>query len=202
MTIYAIVNDLLSSSDGSKPSSPVWTLISQAAILQGGNPFFVPVFAGNFQARMALAIRIGRLGKGIAPRFVSRYVEAAAPAILFVASDLLEHYRQAGLPWSQAISYDRALALGKFTNSTLEECKASHIGMSIESKDGTIEASWPSETLFPSIEDIVAAVSRYNALKMGDIILIGISDAGPQVTPDMRVHLSLNDSDSLSFNIR
>ncbi len=100
MTIYAIVNSLLSSTEKDNPYPPVWTLISQAAILQGGNPFFVPDFASKFEARTALAIKIGRLGKGIAPRFAHRYIDSAAPAVLFVASDLLEKYKNVGFPWS------------------------------------------------------------------------------------------------------
>ncbi len=202
MTIYAIVNNLASSSTCSSVSSPVWTLISQAAILQGGNPFFVPDFADRFEARVALAIKIGRLGKGIAPRFAGRYVEAAAPAILFIASDYLKEIQASGLPWTQAISYDRALALGKFTDISLEQAKKSGISLSIESQDVATELKWSAESISPGIEEIISAISRDNALKMGDIILIGISESGPEVHPDMRAHLYLDDSESLAFNIR
>ncbi len=202
MTIYAIVNPLLSSTEKANPHPPVWTLISQAAILQGGNPFFVPDFASKFEARKALAIKIGRLGKGIAPRFAHRYIDSAAPAVLFVASDLLEKYKNVGFPWSQAISYDRSLALGKFTETSLDECKDCSIAMTIDSPQGPIVASWTASSLSPSIEETIAAISRDNALKMGDIILIGIDASGPQVHPDMRAHLSLNNTEALAFNIR
>ncbi len=202
MTIYTIVNSLLSSTEKVDSDLPVWTLISQAAILQGGNPFFVPDFANCFEARTALAIKIGKLGKGIAPRFAYRYVDSAAPAILFVATDLLETLKSSGIPWTQAVSYDRSLALGKFADMTLEECKSCKIEMSLESPTGIIKTTWSAETLYPGIEETIAAISRDNALKMGDIILIGIALSGPEVDPEMRVHLSLNDSESLSFNIR
>lgn len=202
MTIYALVNNLLSSPESHDASRPVWTLISQAAILQGGNPFFVPDFADRFEARTALAIKIGRLGKGIAPRFAHRYIEAVAPAILFVASDMLKNFQDAGFPWTQALSYDRALALGKFTDSSLEQAKKCTLTLSIESQKSPSEINWSAENLCPAIEETIAAISRDNALKMGDIILVGIAAEGPQVNPDMRAHLSLNGTDSLSFNIR
>ena len=201
MTIYAIVNNLLSpeSPDASKP---VWTIISPAAILQGGNPFFVPDFASCYEARTALAVRIGKLGKGISPRFVGRYIESAAPAILFVASDLLQSLRENGLPWTQAISYDRALALGKFTHLSLDECKKCEVSLSLESDNANVFENRTAESLCLDVEKTVAAISRDNALKMGDIILFGISAVGPKVHPDIRTHLRMNGCDSLAFNIR
>ncbi len=202
MTIYAIVNPLLSSAEKVNSQAPVWTIISQAAILQGGNPFFVPDFASKFEARTALAIKIGRLGKGIAQRFAHRYVDSAAPAILFVASDLLDSYKSSGYPWSPAISYDRSLALGKFTDMPLDECKNCKIHLLLDSPNGAINACWSAETLCPSIEETISAISCDNARKLGDIILIGLAPSGPQVNPDMRAHLSLNNSEALAFNIR
>lgn len=201
MTIYAIVNNLLSPED-TDTSSPIWTIISPAAILQGGNPFFVPDFAAHFEARTALAIKIGKLGKGIAPRFVGRYVDSAAPAILFVAADLLRSIKENGLPWTQAISYDRALALGKFENISLEECKNCDIVLSLDYQGSSLEMKWDGSSKGNAIEETIAAISRDNALKMGDIILLGLGPEGHQIHPDMRAHLLMNGSDSLAFNIR
>lgn len=201
MTIYAIVNNLLSPED-TDTSSPIWTIISPAAILQGGNPFFVPDFAAHFEARTALAIKIGKLGKGIAPRFVGRYVDSAAPAMLFVAADLLRSIKENGLPWTQAISYDRALALGKFENISLEECKNCDIVLSLDYQGSSLEMKWDGSSKGNAIEETIAAISRDNALKMGDIILLGLGPEGHQIHPDMRAHLLMNGSDSLAFNIR
>lgn len=202
MTIYAIVNNLLSDEGSPIDTRPVWTVISQSGILQGGNPFFVPDFAGHFEARTALAIKIGKLGKGIAPRFAGRYVEEAAPAILFVASDLLKTLRKDGLPWTAAISYDKCLALGKFRNYSLEENQQYDISLTLESSATTIDSKWDSDSFSPSIKETIAALSRDNTLKTGDIILIGVSADGPEVRPEMRAHLRLNGIDSLAFNIR
>ena len=202
MTIYAIVNDLLHETEGTNISNPVWTIISPAAILQGGNPFFVPDFATDFEARIALAIKIGKLGKGIAPRFAGRYIDSAAPAILFVAVDLLRSLRERGLPWSQAVSYDRALALGRFEKISLERCKDCNIALSLDHQGSPLEVKWNVASLPTGVEETIAALSRDNALKMGDIILFGISPSGPRVHPDMRAHLIINGSNSLAFNIR
>ena len=202
MTIYAIVNNLISSYEHPYINKPVWTIISSAAILQGGNPFFVPDFASRFEARTALAVKIGKLGKGIAPRFAERYVDSVAPAILFVATDLLESVKSSGLPWTPAISYDRSLALGKFFDISLEECKNIDISISLECQGASLKSTWNANSLMPAIEDTIAQISRDNALKMGDIILLGINNTGHEVRPDMRANLSINGNLSLAFNIR
>ena len=202
MTIYAIVNNLLSPELQSKDSTPIWTLISQTGILHGGNPYFVPDFASHFEARLALAVRIGRLGKGIAPRFAYRYAEAVAPAVVFVAADKLKSLQASGCPWTEAISYDRCLAIGKFEAFTLEEMKQSEVKLHFDSDGTTRDAIWDKEAMRPGIEETIAAISRDNTLKTGDIILFGLSGEGPEVSPDARVHLRLNGNDSLSFNIR
>ncbi len=202
MTIYAIVNNLLSSSDGKDSSLPVWTLISPAGILQGGNPYFVPDFAGRFEARLALAVRVGKLGKGIAPRFVDRYVDSVAPCVIFIATDLLQSLRRQGLPWTSALSYDKCLAIGKFFPISIEDISKCEIKLSLDSHEQHIESCWNSDTLHPDIKETLAALSRDNTLKTGDVILLGIDASGPEVKPDMRATLGLNGINSLAFNIR
>ncbi|MDE7346334.1 MAG: fumarylacetoacetate hydrolase family protein [Muribaculaceae bacterium] len=200
MTIYAIVNPLLPSPKDYP--RPIWTLISPAGILQGGNPYFVPDFAKHFEARVALAVRIGKLGKGIAGRFASRYVEAVAPAVLFTASDLLRTLKEEGLPWTSAISYDRCLAIGKFINLPFDEIPACEYSIGIR-PDGAEE-----ETIRNCIDDAallatcIETISRDNTLKTGDILLVGLSGESLQVMPDMRVTLKINGYESPGFNIR
>ena len=202
MTIYAIVNDFPRDTPASGSQEPVWTLISPAAILQGGNPYFVPDFASRFEARIALAVRIGKLGKGIAPRFAPRYVDAVAPAVVFVAADRLERMRRASLPWTSALSYDRSLALGKFQPMEfygIPSCACSAI---LESAASSMDVGHAPALRGPQLENILQAVSRDNTLKTGDIILLGIAGTGPEVRPGMRLRLRIGSEDSISFNIR
>ena len=202
MTIYAIVNDLLAHDEAIQTSGPIWTLISPSGILQGGNPYFVPDFASRFEARTATAVRIGKLGKGIAPRFASRYVDAAAPAVVFVASDRLESLRCAGLPWSSALSYDRCLAIGKFQPMAYDEIAQCRCAVCLQAADSAEPAVCYNEKSTITLEETIAALSRDNTLKTGDIILTGLSGHGPEVKPEMRARLMINGETGLGFNIR
>ncbi|HAO63855.1 MAG TPA: 2-hydroxyhepta-2,4-diene-1,7-dioate isomerase, partial [Porphyromonadaceae bacterium] len=47
-------------------------------MLVGNKPFFIPDFAPEFVLHPALAVRIDRLGKNIAPRFAHRYYQSAS----------------------------------------------------------------------------------------------------------------------------
>ncbi|MDE7349796.1 MAG: fumarylacetoacetate hydrolase family protein [Muribaculaceae bacterium] len=199
MTIYATVNNIIGYGE---KTEPIWTLISPSAILQGGNPYFVPDFAARFEARTALAVRIGKLGKSIAPRFAHRYIDAAAPAVVFIAADRLEGLRGKGLPWTSAMSYDRCLAIGRFTAMPYEDITRCRSSLSLKRLE--IIENAEEIRLAPSqgLEETIAAISRDNTLKTGDILLIGIAGSGPTVAPGMRAHLELNGKDALEFNIR
>lgn len=202
MTIYAIVNNLINGSQPLTDSPAIWTLISGACILQGGNPFFVPDFSPRFEARLALAAKIGKLGKGIAPRFAHRYVASLAPCIVFAAPELLKSLQEKGLPWTQALSYDKCLAIGKFTEIPFSEIADCKINLKIESSDSSYETEWNDNLLYPTVAESLSTISFDNTLKTGDLILLGLAPEGPSIIPGQRAILCLNGAESLKFNIR
>lgn len=202
MTIYAVVNDFLAAAIPGETKGPVWTLLSPAAILQGGNPYFVPDFDSRFEARTALALRIGKLGKGIARRFAARYVDAVAPATVFLAADRLNRLRKECLPWTSAISYDRSLALGRFQTVDFKGIDSYECSLLLESSGGSIKSTSRPEASNLRPDEIIEALSRDNTLKTGDILLIGLSNEGPEVRPGLKATLLLNGEEMLRFNIR
>ncbi len=202
MTIYAIVNNLVAGSQVAPDSPAIWTLISGACILQGGNPFFVPDFSPRFEARVALAAKIGKLGKGIAARFAHRYVASVAPCIIFAAPELLSNFQSNGLPWTPALSYDKSLAVGKFTEIPFSEISECKISLSLESSDFSSETEWNRNFISPGVAETISEISVYNTLKTGDLILFGLSPEGLSVLPGQRATLTLNGEEFLKFNIR
>lgn len=199
MTIYTIVNHIL----GIRPEEEiVWTLISSNCILQGGNPYFVPDFANRFEARPALAIKIGKLGKGVQERFAGRYIQSVAPCLMMVAADKLHSLRSSGFPWSEAISYDRSVAFGRFVEISPDEIERCTIGLTLQSAGKSEDFLWKAEHRLPPIGSVIAQVSRDNTLKTGDIIIAGAGEEGPEVKIGMKALLTLNGDASPGFNIR
>lgn len=141
-----------------------------SSIVKNGNPVYIPDFDTSFSGRFFLAVKISRLGKNVAERFASRYYSEAAPAIAVYADNLLLSLRAKGLPWTIATAFDKSLVLGNFKPYTELSDKGTLLFE--ESVNRRIELS------LPSAHDIAMAVnevSRYNSLKMGDLILIPIA---------------------------
>lgn len=132
------------------------TVIADSAIGRDVQPLFLP--PGQWQGRLAWAVRIGRLGKSVAPKFAMRYVDAMAPALLT---------EPAGERRAWAAIADSALIPGAWV--PIEDCAAS-AEASIQLPDR------------PSDDDIcraVADITRYATIKTGDIIVFSLGAPCP-----------------------
>jgi len=151
--------------------------IPDSAIVKNGNPFFIPDFDPEFRAYFFLAVKICRLGKSISPRFAHRYYAEAAPAINIRANTLLHELREKRLPWTEATAFDKSLPLGKFL--PVETLRNKPLLLTISSHEGenlTLPMILPEEN---EIARAIERISRYNSLKMGDLILLPFSFATP-----------------------
>lgn len=194
MTIYALI-------DTPAPRL-VWTIMTGASMLQGGNPYFLPDFAQQFEAVPSLALRIGKLGKGFAPRFSHRYVECVAPCAVMVATDLLATLRKAGLPWTSAICYDRSLALGQFIKTDFAEISILNAEMRLDTESGTEVASLNATLSGCNPAELISGIARDNTLKTGDMVILPFATRGLAIATGMKATLLLNGEESVKFNIR
>lgn len=203
MTIYNVIDNHKKTGAVSGQTPLNWTILSGATILQGGNPFFIPDFAKRFEARPSLALRICRLGKNIAPRFAHRYVDAVAPCINFIATDLLDSLRESGLPWTKAVCFDRSAAFGKYIPYDMDSIDSASVGLRVTSGDGSEELLvWEGKDFRIPARDVISEISRDNTLKNGDVILAATAPAGPAVEIGQHAELSLDGNISVKFNIR
>lgn len=181
------------------PVSPLAPILSfpDSAIVKNGNPIFLPDFDSRFIGSFFLAVKISRLGKSIAERFASRYYSEVAPAMNIVAKGVLDSLSANGLPWTAATGFDRSLAVGNFIDYPL----LSAIGeLNVVSSDGN------HDTLtVPSPEVIAKAIhmaSRYNSLKMGDLILIPLSKDSIDLKIDSMIAISAGDDTLLKIPVK
>lgn len=162
----------------------------------------MPDFAGCFKAVPAIAIKIGKLGKSVAPRFAYRYVDSVAPCCLMLAADLLATLVRHSLPWSAAVSYDRSLVMGQFAKYTIDRIPDCKTSLSISDATDSAETVFGGHDLSHSIEETICAVSRDNTIKTGDIIIAGFSKDAPLLRPGLQASLALDSGTPLKFNIR
>ena len=89
-------------------------LKGDSALLVNRKPFFIPDGVTRLIAYPALALRVSRLGKNIAPKFADRYYNAVALALDIQAANLRDELASQGAPWTAAASLDGSFPVGNF----------------------------------------------------------------------------------------
>ncbi|MDE6338371.1 MAG: hypothetical protein K2K97_01115 [Muribaculaceae bacterium] len=177
--------------------TPLWMIMPDSAIVRSGNPFFVPDFDDKFEAFPALAVRLDRLGKSVAPRFAYRYYNEMTAAVTVRASGLLRKLRDAAMPWDRAVIFDKSCFLGNYINS--EEFFSAK---TIDFRIGEHQLSFPLEEKKESIDTTISAISRENIIKMGDILLIPLTSEGFELHPQMDLSALINENNLLDIRIK
>ena len=100
---------------GSKvPEKPVFFCKPDTALLIRNRPFYIPDFSQELHYETELVLRICKVGKNIAPKFVPDYYDAYTLGFDFTARDIQRHCRQEGLPWEICKAFDNSAAIGQF----------------------------------------------------------------------------------------
>lgn len=182
------------------PAAPTVFMKPETALLKDGKPFFLPHFSERIEHEVEVAVRICRLGKNIAPRFAYRYYDAFTVGVDFTARDLQARLREQGAPWEIAKAFDGSAALGTWVDKDtlpLEE----GIPFSLQI-NGTTVQSGNTRDMICSIDEIIAYVSRFFTLKMGDIIYTGTPQGVGAVHINDHITGYLDDNKVLEFNVK
>ena len=153
------------------PSEPVFFCKPDSAILPKGNPFFIPDWTTDVHYEVELVLRIDRLGKHISKEFAPRYYGAVGLGIDFTARDVQEELKKKGLPWEKAKGFDGSAVIShEFV--TVEELEKSNIRFSLHKNDELVQSGNSHDMIF-DFDAIIAYVSQYMTLKIGDLIFTG-----------------------------
>lgn len=182
------------------PSEPVIFLMPETALIQRNQPFFYPDFSNNVHHEVELVIKINRLGKNISEKFANRYYDEIGIGIDFTARDLQNTASASGLPWAISKGFDGSAPIGQFVSkSELGDLK--NIDFSLE-KNGQIVQQGNSGDMLFSFDAIIAYVSRFFTLKIGDLIYTGTPmGVGPVQIGDNLV-AKIGDRELLNFYVR
>ena len=141
-------------------------LKGDSALLVNRKPFFIPDETTSPVAYPALALRVCRLGKTVAPRYADRYFDALAPALDIQAADLLAQAQAAGQPWTTAISLDGSFPLGEWS-----ETHEAHVTYETNGTQKVELSATEAE-----ISEAVSLVSRFMTIRQGDVIYLQLTD--------------------------
>ncbi len=183
-------------------SIPVFFMKPDTALLRNNDPFYVPDFTREVDHECELVVRINRVGRAIARKFAHRYYDEVGLGIDFTARDLQREAKERGLPWEAAKAFDRSAALSP------EFIKLADLGGDVQnlsfemSLNGHLRQMGNTAGMLFTVDEIIAHVSRFVTLKMGDLIYTGTPAGVGQVKPGDRLTASLEGRTLLDFMIK
>ena len=168
------------------PQEPVIFMKPDSALLKDSKPFFIPDFCEQVDYETEMVVRICRLGKNISERFAHRYYDAVTVGIErfahryydavtvgidFTARDLQRKFRAEGKPWELCKGFDSSAAIGDWVPvEKLGDIQKLNFHLNIDGK--TVQQGNTADMLF-SVDQIIAYVSRFCTLKIGDLLFTG-----------------------------
>lgn len=181
-------------------AEPTIFMKSDASLLKDGKPFFIPDFSSEIHYETEIVIRIDRLGKNIAERFAHRYYNEVTVGIDFTARDLQRKLRSQGLPWEISKAFDNSAVTGAFV-PLAEAGSIDGLPFHLEINGKKVQEGNTADMLFP-VDRIIAYVSRFFTLKIGDLIFTGTPAGVGEVRIGDHLQGYLGDRKLLDFHVR
>lgn len=182
------------------PSEPVVFLMPDTCILNNNKPFFYPDFSDNIHYEVEIVLKINRVGKNIEEKFAHRYFDEVTVGIDFTARDLQKKAKEKGLPWEKAKAFDGSAPIGEFI-SLDKLTNPNAIDFSLDINGSRVQTGNSKDQIF-SFSQVIAYVSRFFSLKMGDLIFTGTPAGVGAVKIGDRLEASIEGQSLLDFQIK
>lgn len=181
--------------DASAATTPSCYLMADSSVLYTGRPFFIHDFAEAFVAAPSIVVRMGRLGKCVAPKFAHRYWDAVTAGFNVQAC----RSRDAGLEALDR-AFDGAAIVGDWVPvSSLDDVL--HAVVEVKVDDTVVSRRCLADMVMP-LADMVSAVSTRCSIKMGDLLFTGDCAPGVALTAGMHLTASLGETRLLDVRVK
>jgi 2-keto-4-pentenoate hydratase/2-oxohepta-3-ene-1,7-dioic acid hydratase in catechol pathway len=118
-----------------------------------------------------VVLRISKNGKYISEENAHQYYDAISVGIDFTARDVQSELKKKGLPWEKAKAWDNSAVLGSWSTVT-PDLDRKNIVFSMK-KNGEVVQSGNTRDMIHGFDQIIAHVSNYFSLNIGDVIFTG-----------------------------
>ena len=174
MKIFAIGQNYIEHNkelNSTNPTEPVVFMKPDTAALRNNKPFYIPDFSNEVHYETELIVKINRLGKNIAPKFANRYYDEIGLGVDFTARDIQRRLKNEGKPWEISKAFDNSAVIGDFLpKSELDDIR--NIQFHLDMDGETVQIGNSSDMIF-NIDTLIAYVSKFFTLKIGDILFTG-----------------------------
>lgn len=152
------------------PTEPIFFFKPDLAILRG-HKFYIPDFTNDLHYEVELVVKINRVGKHIDEKFANKYYNEIGLGIDFTARDIQQECKAKGLPWEKAKAFENSAVLSKnFINKA--DLDLNNIKFSMLQNDTVVQNGVSSDMIF-TFDKIIAYISQFVTLKIGDLIYTG-----------------------------
>lgn len=165
-----------------RPDEPVVFMKPDSAVLLRQHPFVIPEFSEEIHHELEIIVKINKVGKYIDAKFAHKYYDEIGVGIDFTARDLQQKLKDKGLPWEKAKAFDGSAVIGDFMPKSAFQ---SLENLTFElTNNGVAVQKGNTDFMLWKIDELIAYVSQYFTLKIGDIIFTGTPEGVAAVHPD------------------
>jgi 2-keto-4-pentenoate hydratase/2-oxohepta-3-ene-1,7-dioic acid hydratase in catechol pathway len=165
-----------------RPSEPVVFLKPDSAVVLKQHPFVIPAFSSEIHHEIEIIVKISKVGKYIDAKFAHKYYDEISVGIDFTARDVQDNLKSKGLPWEKAKAFDGSAVIGDFLPKTQFD-SLENITFELTNNSKTVQLGNTALMLW-KIDELIAYVSQFFTLKIGDIIFTGTPEGVAKVNPN------------------
>jgi len=182
------------------PDEPVIFMKPKSALLQPNTPFYYPEFTNELHYECELVLRVSKNGKYLQDKFAGKYYDAITAGIDFTARDIQNELKAKGLPWEKAKAWDNSAAIGKWLPlDTIKNKKSINFCLY---KNTELVQQGNSGNMIHSFDKIVAYISQYFSINIGDLIFTGTPAGVGEVVVGDELELFIEDQSLLKFDVK
>ncbi len=182
------------------PTEPVFFMKPDTALLKDGEPFYYPEFTKDLHHEIEVVIKINKVGKHIDAQFAHKYYDEIGLGIDFTARDIQAQCKAKGLPWEKAKAFDASAPLGKFVSKS-QLGNLNDINFELKINGASRQVGNTKDLLF-TFDQVIAYVSQFVTLKVGDLIYTGTPEGVGPVAIGDQLQGYLNGDLFLDFEVK
>lgn len=152
------------------PENPVIFMKPDTAVLKKGSDFYIPEFSNDVHYELEVVLKISKGGKYIQEESADKYFDEIGLGIDFTARDLQSKLKEKGLPWELAKGFDGSAVISEFYKK--EDFDLKNLNFTLLKNKEEVQNGNTSLMMF-SPKKIIAFVSQYFTLRVGDLIFTG-----------------------------
>ena len=181
------------------PDSPVIFMKPDTAVLKKGSDFYIPEFSNDVHHELEVVLKISKGGKYIQEENADKYYDEIGLGIDFTARDLQSELKAKGLPWELSKGFDGSAVVSEFYNK--EDFDMKNINFSLMKNKEKVQNGNTSLMIF-SPQKIIAFVSQYFTLRVGDLIFTGTPKGVGKVSENDILEAFLEDQKVFDLRIQ